>query len=247
MRGWQACNPHLGSVPLYVAAPDTQHTVPGVVVIQHAAGVDDFVQDCVHKLADHGFAAAAPALFHRQDPNLNPTSRIRELKDVQVESDISAAATHLRRLEQPRVRSVSLVGFCMGGRVAYRLACQWPELAAAAIFYGGNILTSWGRGPTPLDLTEGIECPLVGFFGNEDKNPSPADVDKIERELTRYKKRYEFHRYDGAGHAFLNFADPLRHREAAAAHAWENLLRFLGEHTGASGEASARPHGSTPE
>ena len=77
------------------------------------------------------------------------------------------------------------------------------------------------------DPTEKIACPLIGFFGNDDTNPSPDDVNRIDGELTRVGKPHVFHRYDGAGHAFLNFTNPERHRPVQAADAWAKLLAFL--------------------
>ena len=64
-------------------------------------------------------------------------------------------------------------------------------------------MKAWGNGPTPFDLTPYIHCPIAGFFGAEDANPSPADVDRISAQLDKYRKAHEFHRYPDAGHAFL--------------------------------------------
>ena len=83
------------------------------------------------------------------------------------------------------------------------------------------------RGPAPFDRTRDIACPVIGFFGRDDTNPSPADVDRIDAELTRHGKPHEFHRYDGAGHAFLNFANAERYRPDQAKDAWAKMLDFL--------------------
>jgi len=56
---------------------------------------------------------------------------------------------------------------------------------------------------SPIDLTEGIKCPIMGLFGNENPNPNVEQVNQTEAALKRYGKIYEFHRYDGAGHAFF--------------------------------------------
>jgi carboxymethylenebutenolidase len=101
---------------------------------------------------------------------------------------------------------------------------------AAGVFYGGNIMKSWGDGPTPFSLTANIAAPVIGFFGVDDQNPSTADVHKIDAELTRFGKPHEFHMYDGAGHAFLNFMNAERYREAPAKDAWDKMLAFLGKH-----------------
>jgi carboxymethylenebutenolidase len=71
---------------------------------------------------------------------------------------------------------------------------------------------------------------MIGFFGLDDTNPSPADVDTIDAELSRHGKTHEFHRYEGAGHAFLNFTNADRYRPSQAKDAWEKMLAFLGRH-----------------
>ncbi|TMQ22030.1 MAG: dienelactone hydrolase family protein [Candidatus Rokuibacteriota bacterium] len=88
----------------------------------------------------------------------------------------------------------------------------------------------WGDTPTPFDLTREIACPLIGFFGAEDGNPSPDDVKKIDAELTKHGKPHEFHTYEGAGHAFLNFTNAERYREKQGADAWTKMLAFLDRH-----------------
>ncbi len=60
----------------------------------------------------------------------------------------------------------------MGGRNSYLLAGARPDVwSAAVVFYGGNIMKAWGDGPAPFELTERIQCPLIGFFGAGDDNP----------------------------------------------------------------------------
>ena len=82
----------------------------------------------------------------------------------------------------------------MGGRVAYLGACEVAELEAAAVFYGGNIMKALGDGPSPFERSVQIRCPVIGFFGAEDGNPSPDDVKKIAAELARLGKWHEFQR-----------------------------------------------------
>jgi carboxymethylenebutenolidase len=51
----------------------------------------------------------------------------------------------------------------------------------------------------PIDYKKDLSCPLLGLFGNDDKNPSPKQVNQHEAELKKHGKKYEFHRYDSAG------------------------------------------------
>ncbi len=117
----------------------------------------------------------------------------------------------------------------MGGRVSYLMAAANHEIKAAAMFYGGNIMKSRDDGLSTFERTADIGCPLIGFFGVEDTNPSPADMQKLDAELTRLGKWHEFHAYQGAGHAFLNFSAPERYRARQARGAWHEMLAFFAE------------------
>lgn len=205
---------------------DGERDRPGVVVMVHGPGLDGFIEAQVTSLAEAGFFVAAPDVFHRQtDLNVDTKTRVGRLRDPEIIEDGRAAAAHLRdRTLEP----IAVIGFCMGGRNAYLLAGGCPELwSAAVVFYGGDIMVGWGEEATPLDRTLAITCPILGIFGNDDTNPSQADVDRIDAELTRLGKRHTFHSYPGAGHAFLNFTDPELHRPEQAADAWQKTLAFL--------------------
>jgi carboxymethylenebutenolidase len=199
---------------------------PGVVVMVHGPGLDGFIEAQVKSLAEAGFFVAAPDVFHRQtDPTLDTKTRVARLRDPEIVEDGRAAAAHLR---ERTLAPIGVIGFCMGGRNTYLLAGGCPELwSAAVVFYGGDIMVGWGEEGTPLDRTLAITCPILGIFGNDDTNPSQADVQQIDAELTRHGKPHTFHAYAGAGHAFLNFTNPERHRPEQAADAWEKTLAFL--------------------
>ena len=215
------------SMPVYLAGGAGDR--PGVLVCMHAPGVDDFIQDICQRLGDAGFVAAAPDVYHRQQAEaFSPLERMGLLRDPEILRDYEVASGWLA--ERSSAGRQCVIGFCMGGRLAYLWAAHRAGLAAAVVFYGGNIMVPWGDPPTPFDRTEEIDCPLLGLFGNEDENPSPADVDGIAAELERTGKTFEFHRYDGAGHAFLNFMRPSL-REEAAADAWARCVAHLQAHT----------------
>jgi carboxymethylenebutenolidase len=124
---------------------------------------------------------------------------------------------------------IAVVGHCWGGRVAWLFACHNRELAACAVFYGGRIKLSMGDPPhpAPIDLAGNIRCPVAGFFGNDDVNPTPDDVTDYAAALDAAGVRYEFHCYDGAGHAFQNFPSSERYRQQASEDAWSKLITFL--------------------
>jgi len=81
----------------------------------------------------------------------------------------------------------------------------------------------------PIDLTKDLAAPLLGLFGNEDKAPTPEQVDQHEAELKKYGKTYEFHRYDGAGHGFFYYDRPM-YRQQEAMDGWEKVFAFFRKH-----------------
>jgi carboxymethylenebutenolidase len=202
----------------------------GVVVMCHGPGVDRFVETKVEELARHGYAAAAPDVFHRQpDDGADTMARVGRLRDTEIAEDVDATVEQLRARG---VERLAVIGFCMGGRNTYLLAGARPALWRAAVdCYGGNLRVPWGGEVAPFDLTERIACPLLGIFGADDTNPSPADVEALDAALCRADKPHEFHSYDGAGHAFLNFTNAERFRPAQADDAWSKLLAFLDRYT----------------
>ena len=172
--------------------------------------------------------AVAPELYHRQDPESgeNMLERMARLRDVEVVRDVNAAIDHARRLDKVARDRIGIAGFCMGGRVSYLMATHVPSLRAAVVFYGGNTMVPWGEGTAPFDRTERLECPVLGLFGEQDPNPSPADVAKIDAELTRLGKQHEFHTYAGVGHAFM-VSTRAGYRQDVADAAWGECLCWL--------------------
>jgi carboxymethylenebutenolidase len=165
-------------------------------------------------------------VFHRQpDDGTDSMTRVGRLLDREIIEDADAAVAHLRTLT---TGPLAVIDFCMGGRNTYLHASARPQYwQAAGVFYGGNIMKGWGDAVSPFYRTPQIACPLLGIFGDDDTNPSPDDVTKLDAELARHGEVDEIVSYAGAGHAFLNFTNPERHRPQQAAEAWAKLLAFF--------------------
>jgi carboxymethylenebutenolidase len=217
-----------GAMRCYVTEPSGSGPFPAVVVIQHAGGVDEFVRTMTDRVAEAGFAGIAPDLYHRDDPKSSddPLTRMGRLRDTNIVRDVQAAISHISTLGNVRADRIGITGFCMGGRVAYMVAEHSPELKAAVVFYGGNIMRPWGEGPAPFELSDRIGCPILGLFGEDDGNPNPEDVAKLDAELTQLGKEHEFHSYAGAGHAFMSEGRPS-HRPEAADDAWRRCVDWF--------------------
>ena len=213
---------------LYVSMPDGTGPFPAVVVAQHAGGVDTFIRTMTDRLAEAGYAAAAPDLYHRLEPDEAKTPR--QLKDAEMVEDVQATVDFLQNHNAVDSEALGITGFCMGGRVAYLMAAAIPQFKAADAYYGGNTMVALGEGGvSPFERTREIGCPLMFHFGEEDANPSPEDMQKLDAELTRHNKAHEFYTYPNAGHAFMDFTGE-RHREMAAKAAWPRTLDFFARH-----------------
>jgi carboxymethylenebutenolidase len=150
--------------------------------------------------------------------------------DEQVVGDVAGAVKFLRA--QPNSNGkVGIIGFCSGGRQSYLAGCSIAGLDAVVDCWGGNVIVKDkkqldGKRPVaPIDLTEKLTAPLLGIFGNDDKNPDKAQVDETEAVLKRLGKTYEFYRYDGVGHAFFNTWRE-GYGAAQALDGWEKVFSF---------------------
>jgi carboxymethylenebutenolidase len=215
---------------LYVSLPETEKPAPAVLVIQGQSGVDDFLE-VTRMIAREGYVAAAPDLFHRDPPDCQddgPTRRAR-LRDTSVIQDVNAAIGFLKDHRRVDPKRLGIVGFCMGGRVVYLMAAASPELSAGVMYYGSDTMRPWGSGPSPFNQTAEIRCPVMGHFGADDKNPSPADMIKLDRELSRHGKIHEFYQYADAAHAFANLGS-ANYRARAADASWPRTFAFFAKH-----------------
>ena len=185
---WQQTESDGNPMPIHISTPDGGGPFPAVVVIQHQSGVDEFIQGMTRRLADEGFIAAAPDLYHRDGPNYPDDMRTRStrLSDRRVIADVGACVDFLKRQNSVEPSRVGIIGFCMGGRIVYLSAAAVPAFKAAVTFYPGNTGRAWGRDiPSPLERSADIGCPLQGHFGDDDKNPSPEDRVKLDAELAK--------------------------------------------------------------
>lgn len=216
------------------AWPGAQEPRAAVVVIQHAPGIDAFLHSIADRLAQAGYVAVAPDLYHRVDARQDGLAKMKLLKDRELEADLAATVDWLRGHSLVAGDRLGVTGFCMGGRVAYLAAAAIPAFKAAVAYYGGNIMVPWGEGAVaPIARSAQIHCPFLFHFGADDTNPSPEDMRKIDAELTRHGKLHEFHVYENAGHAFMNFTNAERYREAATNKSWPRTLEFLARHLSA--------------
>ena len=229
---WQQTDSDNSAMRMRLSLPTGTGSFPAMVVIQHQGGVDEFVEKMTVRLADAGYVAAAPDLYHRDGPDCKDdiATRRSRLGDRRIISDVKACVSFLQSHDSVDRNRIGIVGFCMGGRVVYLMAAANPVFKAAVAYYAGNTFRAWGRDlASPFERTAEIHCPLQGHFGADDKNPSPEDMAKLDAELTKFNKPHEFFSYPGAGHGFMDSTKESYRRDADAA-SWPRTLDFLSRH-----------------
>ncbi|MGI8762362.1 MAG: dienelactone hydrolase family protein [Jatrophihabitantaceae bacterium] len=229
------------TIEAYLGRPDGEDLRGGVVVIHHMPGFDRATKEIVRRFAELGYDAICPNLYWREAPGAAPddaaaTARAQGgVPDERLVGDVGGAAAYLRELPTSDGK-VGVIGYCSGGRQSVLVACKL-DLDAAVDCYGAFVT---GTPPSGYPLKVGnlveqlpdLRCPLLGLFGNEDKAPSPEQVDELERLLTANGKPFEFHRYDGAGHAFFAVDRPS-YRVEAANDGWARIGAFFSTNLGA--------------
>ncbi len=217
-----------GPMDVVVGVPEGAGPFSTLVLAHHRGGVDDFTRSIVERLAANGFIVGAPNFYHRRPKDEDSRDSMNFLDDDEIIADIKTSTAYLQSLKQAKRGAEGMIGHCMGGRHSFLGAATYP-FKAAVMLYGGSILVPKANDkPAAITRAAGINCPILGFFGKEDKNPSPADMVAIDAELTRLGKKHEFHAYDGTGHAFQNRFDE-RYREASSEDAWRRYLAFFRE------------------
>jgi carboxymethylenebutenolidase len=222
-------------VRAYVARPEGAGPYPGVVVIHHMPGWDEFYQEFTRRLANHGYTAISPDLYCRDGSGTpdDVAAKVRAaggVADDQVVGDGAAAMAWLKALPTSNGK-VGIIGTCSGGRHAVLVASRAPGFDALVDLWGGRVAApkeslTPNQPVAPIDYTKDLNTPLLGLFGNDDQAPSPADVDQHEAELKKHGKDYEFHRYDGAGHGFFYYDRPA-YRQQQAMDGWSKVFAFF--------------------
>jgi len=220
------------SMKLYTCQPEGNGPFPAVVVIQHQYGVDKFTEEMTERTAEAGFFAVTPDLYHRDGPDGKedgPTRRGRA-RDVNIIKDVNATVDYLGKSKFVDGNRVAILGFCMGGRVAYLMAAASRDLKAAISWYGGGCFRPWGEAPTPFERTAEINCPIQGHFGETDQNPTLEDMAKIAAELTKHGKAHDFYVYKDTGHSFMDPRHPDKYVALSDRESWARAMQFLRKH-----------------
>jgi len=193
----------------------------GVVVIQEIFGVNHHIRAVCDRLATEGYTAVAPALFDRTQKGFECGYTPDEIANARkfvaapnweaMMKDTQAAIDELKK-EGP----VAIIGFCMGGSVAFLAACRLNGLSCAIAYYGGQIAKFADEKP---------KVPVQMHFGEKDQGIPMTDVEMIKKK----QPQAEIYTYPDAPHGF-HCDERASFTESAAKVAWPRALDFLKKH-----------------
>jgi len=222
-----------GPMPAFEAVPDA----PGrgaIVVVQEAFGVTSHICDVARRLADDGWRAVAPALFHRQGSpvfdyedlaSVLPVARQLDAPGVRV--DLEATLDYLGTADE----ETGIVGFCLGGTVAFFAGTLRP-LGAAVTFYGGGVDEGRFGMPSLVELAPVLQSPWLGCYGDLDAGIPVESVERLRTAARSAPVPTEVVRYPEADHGFHCDDRPKVFHPIAAHDAWQRTLQWFDQHLG---------------
>lgn len=215
----------------FMAMPD-RLPAPGILLLQEIFGVGDYLRAVGDRLAALGYVVMMPDVFWRQEPGVNlghdeaglqaaPAYAGRYFQQLSTGlDDLDAAYRHLEGMEAT-TGTTGLMGFCLGGRLAWHLAAR-QRPAATVAYYPTKVAEA-------LDEAARISTPMLIQVGSEDPHV-PADAVEALRAAIASNANVELQVHHGAGHAFDNHTAPMFTDPAAAAAAWAQTVKFLKHH-----------------
>lgn len=204
----------------YLAVPTTGNGSP-VLVLHAWWGLNDTMRAICTRLAEAGFVAFAPDLYHGKvaDNIADAETLCNDLNTnhVRAGAEIADATMFLNERAGQGDCGVAVIGFSLGANYALDLAAADPEhIRSVVLFYG----TGGG------DFSSS-KAAYLGHFAENDEFEPQSNVDELEESLRRADRPVSFYRYGGTGHWFFEPDRPQAFNQAAASLAWDRTLAFL--------------------
>ncbi len=193
----------------------------GIVVIQEIFGVNHHIRAVCDRLAGEGYAAVAPALFDRTEKNFECGYTPPEIEKARTfiakpDWDAMLRDTDAAIKEIKSAGPTAIIGFCMGGTIAFLASTRLSGLKCAVAYYGGRIVAFADEKP---------KCPTQLHFGEKDASIPMTDVEIIKQK----RPDVEIHVYKDAGHGF-HCDERGSYNADASKVAWERTTAFLKKH-----------------
>lgn len=224
---------HTEDGPMPVVESRPQEAQGAVVVVQEAFGLTTHIENVCQRLADAGWAAAAPALFHRDgspvfayDDFEAVMPAMARLEQKGISMDLEATLRHLHGAGFEASRC-GIVGFCMGGTVALYAATAF-ELGAAVTYYGGGVSKGRFGFPPLVELAPALRAPWLGQYGDRDRGIPVEELEQLRVAASGASVETEVVVYEGAAHGFNCDDRPAAFDPSAAKTAWSRTLDWFG-------------------
>lgn len=224
-----------GPMEAYCAEPDGGGPYAAVLVLQEIFGVDPYMRSVCDRLADRGFVAVAPELFHRAGAHVEVSydhlpravEMLAALTPAGVEEDIGSTLAAIRERNDVDPKRLGALGFCFGGYASI-LAGLTTAVEAVVAFYPGMLVRARPNlHLQPLiDRMPKLRAATLVHFGAEDGSIPPEDVEAVRLALRRSKARHEVRVWPGANHAFHN-QDRAMYHPHSAEEAWHETLQWF--------------------
>jgi carboxymethylenebutenolidase len=205
-----------------LAEPNGSGKGPALVLVQEWWGLNDHVKSLAGRLANEGFLVAAPDLYHGAVAKNAAEARalMTALDTLQAVKEIGSAATFLKEHARSNGK-VGVIGFCLGGALAFAAACHVEGLSAIVPFYGIPPAAK-------VDYTK-VTAPILAHFAKNDESATVAKAEAVKKQVDASGGSMQLEVYD-AGHAFMNDTRPEAYDEASAKLAWQRSVEFLKKH-----------------
>lgn len=230
-----------GVADAYLSRPEEEGTYPAVLLLIDAFGLRPRIEKMADRIAAKGFVVLAPNVFYRSgrapvislDGLGDPEKRgaIYEqimplIKELTTERIVSDADAYLQTLEQAGRGPVAITGYCLGGRLAWRIAVAYPDrVAAMGAFHTGGLVTEDQDSPH-LSASE-VHAELYFGFADNDPSMTAESIATLKQALDPAGTSYRAEVYEGAAHGYT-MSDTPAYDEAAAERHFDALFALLG-------------------
>jgi carboxymethylenebutenolidase len=204
----------------FLAVPPTG-TGPAVLVLHAWWGLNDTMKAFCTQLAESGFVAFAPDLYHGQVADTiadaEALGQALDANYVQAKAEIAEAAMYLDERAGQDGHGLAVIAFSLGAYYALDLAAAQPERIHSVVLFYGTGDGDYSRS----------RAAYVGHFAEDDEFEPQTSVDALEESLRRAGRPVTFYRYSGSGHWFFEPDRPQAYNQEAASLAWDRTLAFL--------------------